>query len=142
MIEALETPRLMADGNDAIREAADLSVNPTAAGGISPGTDVDMYRVTVGRYDRLSIDVDRRGSTSFDGYLRLFNRAGTQLASNDNGAAEAEALGRSPYLAHTFPTAGTYYIGVSGRGNRTYNAVTGSGDRAGSTGTYRITVLA
>jgi hypothetical protein len=43
-------------------------------------------------------------------------------------------------LEFTFTTAGTYYVGVSGKANRTYNATTGAGDVSSSTGGFSITL--
>jgi hypothetical protein len=45
-----------------------------------------------------------------------------------------------PYLNFVAPTAGRYYIAVSGAGNNRYNPVTGEGAIPGSTGKYTLEV--
>jgi pimeloyl-ACP methyl ester carboxylesterase len=47
---------------------------------------------------------------------------------------------KSAYAEATFAKADTYYVAVSGSNNKSYNPVTGSGDVAGSTGKYTLTV--
>ena len=74
-------------------------------------------------------------------YLRLFDSAGAQLASNDDGTAPGEAASRDSYFEYTFATAGTYYVGVSGNPNRNYSPLLGTGDVLGSTGGYILTLL-
>ena len=50
--------------------------------------------------------------------MRLFNSQGQQIDFNNDGAAPGEnTVGFDAYLRHAFPTAGTYYVGVSGFGN-------------------------
>jgi hypothetical protein len=79
-------------------------------------------------------------------YIRLFNAQGTQLDSNDNGGAPGEnTLGIDAYLRHLFPTAGTFYLGVSNSNNVSYNALSGEDDTVGggnSTGIYQLTIQA
>jgi hypothetical protein len=54
--------------------------------------------------------------------------------------APRAVAGATATLSFTLPRDGTFYFGVSGRGNAAYNVVSGSGDHAGSTGTYSVTV--
>jgi cell wall-associated NlpC family hydrolase len=75
-----------------------------------------------------------------DSYIRLFNAKGVCFASNDNAAAPGEVASLDSYIEYNFVNSGTYYVGVSGNGNRSYNAVTGDGDAAGSTGAYTVTI--
>src|SRR5205823_5523662 len=76
---------------------------------------------------------------NLDTYLRVFNSAGTQLAANNDGAAPGETASKFSYLSYRFATAGTYYVGVSLNPNKSYNAITGTGDVAGgTTGAYRL----
>ena len=77
---------------------------------ISPSTDVDMYQFTAEAEQRISFDVDRPAGSILDAYIRLFDSAGTQLASNDNAAGPGEPSSTEPYLQYTFNTSGTYYI--------------------------------
>ncbi len=128
------------DGNDRLATAAAIPINSTYLHqDITFATDVDMFKFTARAGQRLGFDVDTNGSP-LNGYMRLFNAAGTQLAANDNGAAPGETLHVSPYIEYTFATAGTYYVGISGKGNQNYNLTTGSGDTAGSTGAFTLTM--
>jgi hypothetical protein len=134
------------DGDDQISEAGRIST-PTNGGSktisavISPSRDVDMYAVSVTAGTRLGFDIDHPSGSTFDSYLRLFDKNGNQLAANRDASAPGEGATSDSYLEYTFPTAGTYYIGVSSIGNVSYNALTGDGDNAGSTtGAYSLTV--
>src|SRR6185295_5078493 len=76
--------------------------------------------------------------------LRIFNAQGQELAFNDNAAAPGETqVGFDAYIRFTFPTTGTFFVGVSNANNTLYNAVTGDGDTAGgfnSIGDYQLTI--
>lgn len=100
--------------------------------------DVDLYRIKLAAGQSVTIDVDARSlaaTSTLDSVLRLFNAAGRQLASNGDAAGSADSL-----LAFTAPTAGTYYVGVSGAGNEAYTVKRAGSGRAGSTGAYEITL--
>ncbi len=110
---------------------------------IGPATDVDMYAFTVVGTQRLGFDTDRQSVWAPNTYLRLFDAAGTQLASNDDGSGfdpEGGIGSGESYLEHWFSAAGTYYIGVSGAPNSGYNPLTGTGDVNGDVGWYDLTV--
>jgi hypothetical protein len=129
------------DPNDQIAEAVQTALGSTVSGTISSSNDVDMFKFTVRRGQRVGFDVDRAAGSNFDSFIRLFNASGVQLASNNDGAAPGEGGSTSAYLEFTFSTAGTFYLGVSANPNRTYNPRTGAGDVAGgSTGGYRLTL--
>ena len=88
----------------------------------------DVYEVTVGVGQTLTADLDFAvgvlGGPSFDSELRLFNAAGTELATNDDSLAANGGLGSEPGFAsdtsadafltwvNTTATAQTYYIRV------------------------------
>lgn len=138
-------PRLLmtADPDDQIRDAISLGTITTPVtrnDSINVPIDVDIYRVDVSAGQRLSFDIDRPAGSRLDSYLRLFNSAGQQLAFNDDGAAPGEVRGLDSYLEYTFASSGSYFLGVSGYRNQTYNAVTGLGDRNGSTGNYGLVI--
>jgi len=104
--------------------------------GRSGAKDVDLYRVTLLAGQRLIVDIDARslaGSSTLDSYVRLFNSTGRQLAYNDDLGVSYDS-----YLAFTAPTAGTYYVGVSGYGNVSYTPTRDASGRNGSTGVYQI----
>ena len=132
----------VADPNDQLSEAVNMgaiTATPrTELGTIDNAKDVDMFRFTVTAGQRLSFDVDVTGR--FDSVIRLFNASGVQLASNDDGAAPGESSSLESYLTYTFTSGGTFYLGVSGYGNSSYNPTTGAGDTNGSTGDYSLTV--
>lgn len=149
-IDALE-PRVLfsavpvaddGDPNDQLSEAEDLGTLGEASdftGSIDPETDVDLLRFTVAAGQKVTFDLDAEDSL-LDSYLRLFDADGVQIASNDDGAAPGEEDTYESFLEYTFTTAGTYYLGISGYGNTSYDASTGSGDSDGSTGGYALTV--
>ena len=140
----------LSDLNDQISEAIATAVGETIGGVISPTQtspdpeaevgDVDMFRFTVAAGQRVGFDIDRPAGSSLDSWIRLFDAAGTQLAFNDDGAAPGEGASTESYLEYTFASAGTYYLGVSGFRNASYNPLTGVGDAAGSTGAYTLTL--
>jgi hypothetical protein len=138
----------VADPDDTIAEVAARTANIKTVGQSADFTldnpqDVDLVKVTVVKGQKIGFNVDGRNGSNLDTYLRIFNSSGTQLAANDNAAAPGEAAGKFSYLSYTFNTAGTYYVGVSLAPNKSYSAVTGSGDVNGvaPTGAYRITLL-
>src|SRR6187397_336403 len=145
-LEQLEGRWLMAnDLDDSIGEATVLSSNilsaatpVSASDSISPDIDVDMYRIRVSAGQIIDIDIDTplNGPGGLASYLRLFNSAGQQLASNNDGAAPGEnVIGFDAYLRFTFASTGNYYIGVSNVNNSQYDPITGNGDIAGGQNT-------
>ena len=65
-----------------------------------------------------------------DTELRLFDVEGNELAANNDGAASDEVFSRDPFIEYTATESGTYYVGVSQLGNRSYDpfvARSGSG---------------
>ena len=111
-----------------------MSDDRSASGTLHSATDVNLYAVTVQSGQRVAFDVDTAGGATLDSELRLFDSAGNELASNNNGAAPNESALSDSYLPFTFSTGGTYYVGVSGSGNAGYDAVTGGGDTSGAVG--------
>ncbi len=109
-------------------------------GGLVVGdTDVDLYAftpTTTGAYD-IRTNTSQEGSA--DTYLRLFDAGGNQLASNDN----ADSTTTASYVRADLTAGVTYYVGVSGTGNSTYDPVDGTGTTdATSTGLYTLSVAA
>jgi len=100
--------------------------------------DVDFYRVSLQAGQQFVIDIDARslaGSSTLDSYVRLFDASGRQLASNDDFGGSIDS-----YLVYTAPTAGTYFVGVSGYGNAAYTPMQDNSGRNGSVGTYQISI--
>jgi subtilisin family serine protease len=136
---SLSSPPL--EPNDSIAQATVVetsvgseSFEGSVGDGAYGAADVDLFRVTLGAGQTLTADVaaDSTGS-SLDSYLRLFDAAGRQLATNDDYGGSLDS-----FLSFSAPAAGTYYVGLTGYGNSQYQpSVAGSG-RAGSTGRYRL----
>ena len=101
--------------------------------------DVDFYQFHMDIGDRVTIDVDGASKSTLDSVIRLFDATGKQVAVNDNGVAPGEKAGVDSYLSYIATAAGTYYLGVSGKGNETYDALS-LGNRQGpaSTGGYHM----
>lgn len=101
----------------------------------SPDQDVDLVRIDVQQGARVTVNVATStiGST-LDSYLRVFDAAGRQVA------ATASMGGGNSQLTLTDLAEGAYFIGVSGAGNQTYDAVIPGLTAAGSTGTYELSI--
>jgi uncharacterized repeat protein (TIGR03803 family) len=98
---------------------------------ISNPTDVDMFRFTVRAGQEVTLAITRPDG-KLASLLRLFNAKGQQLAKSGGG--------QDAVLTYRFRSGGTYYVGVSGRGNARYSPLTGAGDQPGSVGDYTITL--
>jgi hypothetical protein len=141
---------LNADVDDQISEAISIQLQNDAPAVISAtinvAVDVDMYKFQAAAGQSIDFDIDTatNGPAGLNSYIRIFNGQGIQLAVNNDAAAPGESrIGFDSYLRYRFPTAGTYYIGVSNLFNPGYNPVTGAGDTAGSqnvTGDYQLRV--
>lgn len=133
------------DPDDQLSEATMLSAVPpkrVVSASIEQSGDVDMYAFTVSAGRTLSFDIDPGATSPLpDSYIRLFDNGGSVLAENDDGAAPGEDPNTfDSYLTYTFTTPGTYYLGVSGYGNSSYDAVFGELDGASATGSYVLTI--
>ena len=110
----------------------------TDAGGVRIGPkDVDLYRITVLNTSQflVRLSTDTTAPADFDSYLRIFNSSGTEIAADDNSNGLF-----SGYTSTLSP--GTYYIGVSGKGNTTYAPGTLDSTRlTGAQGNYTMLVL-
>jgi hypothetical protein len=104
--------------------------------GLYQSRDVDLYTVQVAAGQAVSVTTSQPpGGQSMLTYLRLFDAAGHELTSGGFTYTSATIPG------YVFSTAGTYYIGVSGYYNSSYDPnVGGSGYYAYSTGDYSISV--
>ena len=105
------------------------------------GRDVDMLRFDLGTGDRVIVDIDTPDASGLDSVLRLFDENGLELAFSDDDEAPDEDVGTSDsYIDFVAPVAGTYFVGVSGAGNETYDANDASTALNGSTGEYDILI--
>jgi subtilisin family serine protease len=137
---------LTPDAEDTIHAAKVFSLQELISiGGRVPGIigdgsfgsrDVDFYGAELEAGKTYTIDIDARSlatPSTLDSVLRIFDASGRQLARNDDFNRSYDS-----FLRFTPKTTGTYYVGVSGYRNSSYNAVSGAGRRVGSTGTYEI----
>jgi len=96
-----------------------------------------LYKLTVSQAD---VDAGRvytfeTSQLSFDGFIRLFNAAGTQLAYDDDSGDDGDRL------VYKFTTAGVYYLGISSYNNRNYDPMDAdSGSGGYSSGSYTLTI--
>jgi hypothetical protein len=156
---------------DVLSAAAPVSLFPgvrtTVSASIGDGTqgpnDVDLYRVHLTQGQLLTADVDAQNGdggppmSTLDSYLRVFDSAGVELASNGDGTdPDTQTVGPDSILRYQAPTEGDYYVGVSGSPNVTYDPVAGlnvvftpvggggpgGGGPGGSTGPYSLKLTA
>jgi len=105
--------------------------------GLYGALDVDMYEVYVDDAGDLlvaDIDADEIGS-ELDSILRVFDSSGVEVARNDDSGDWLDS-----YVSFVAPSAGTYYVGVSGYPNDLYDAWEAGSGGAGSVGTYDLTL--
>lgn len=132
--------RIGAAGLGAMTESRDLV---GFIGSASP-LDVNMYSFSVIAGQRVIFDIDRPSGSALNSHFRLFDSNGTQLAFSDNQSAPSESSPTADsWLAYTFSTAGTYYIGVSSSGNSTYDPVDyfRPGESGSTTGSYNLEII-
>jgi hypothetical protein len=120
------------DGSEALSASGRIGVDfgTTQVG----ASDVDMFKFSTASAGVVTIQVASNQTTpeDFDSFLRLFNASGGVLASNDDSGG----TGFSRISIALQP--GTYYVGLSGAGNSSYDPAGSSGRTAGATGTYTI----
>ncbi|MCA9166590.1 MAG: pre-peptidase C-terminal domain-containing protein [Planctomycetales bacterium] len=140
----VETLSLKREQNDTIPEPARASytqgfiVSNGSIGdnsvlfGNDAGRDVDMVQLQLTSGQALTVDLTQDMSNLnplFGGQIRLFNADGDVVASSGTGS-----------LSLNVTNDGTYFVGISGAGNTTYDPfVQGSGAR-GLTGDYRLQI--
>ncbi|MBW3543204.1 MAG: pre-peptidase C-terminal domain-containing protein, partial [Planctomycetes bacterium] len=96
--------------------------------------DVDVFRLQAEAGGTLVATTSLpSGGASMDTMLRLFDASGNALALDDDGGT-----GFYSQLSYTFSTAGTYYLGVSGFANRSYNPNSAGSGVSGSIGDYQL----
>jgi uncharacterized repeat protein (TIGR01451 family) len=109
--------------------------------GLQPNL-VDLIKFQLNAGDRVSLDIDASNlGSSLDSVLRLFNSTGTQLAVSDDNSAPGESSTLDSYINFTALVTDTYYIGVSGYSNFSYNPlVDGSDASSSSSGNYTLEI--
>ncbi|AFZ51399.1 Ig-like domain-containing protein [Dactylococcopsis salina] len=100
--------------------------------------DVDLYRVTLAKGQQLSAEINTDNSSSLDSILRIFDQNGTEVALNDDQKNDST----DSLVKFTVEDAdrATYFVGVSGFDNRTYNPNLENSGTKGSTGEYNLTL--
>ncbi len=112
---------------------ASVLVNQQIGDGTFTSKDVDLYQFSGNGGDLITVDVTR--TTGFH-YARLFNASGTQLAIDGFSGPNSNAR----ITGFRLPAAGSYYIGVSGYSNGSYDPNTADSGFAASTGAYQLKV--
>ncbi|MDP7637180.1 MAG: DVUA0089 family protein, partial [Phycisphaerae bacterium] len=133
----------VSEPNDILAQAVDSGLNGTGdaifSGTIGDGAvgarDVDLFALQVEAGMVLSADIDawENGST-LNSLLRVFDADGNELTFND------DIHGSDSFIEYALTRAGTYYVGVSGFGNFSYDPLAAGGELAGSTGDYILTM--
>ena len=147
---------LLVEPNDTFSQALNTglsSTNPgsfssTGAIGDNPNVnsalDVDLIKFDLNAGDNVTIDIDTASlNSSLDSYLQLFDAAGNLLAVNNDAPAPGETSSpdfHDSYLNFTATVSGTYYFGVSGSNNFSYNPVIEGSGTPGSTGAYNVSL--
>jgi Ca2+-binding RTX toxin-like protein len=121
------------DKSDDLRDE-DRSLRVSFAGFLDSLSDVDMVRIDLIKGDAVVIDVNGLGGLGT--VLRVFTDAGTPIGFDDDSG-----VGEDPELTFFAPATDDYYIGISGEGNGTYNALDGSGTvSAAATGAFEVII--
>jgi len=97
-------------------------------------TDVDFFNFSTVSKGIVTVRVATNAAApeDFDTFLRVFNAAGVQIASDDNSGGGGFSLFSSQLEA------GTYYVALSGKGNETFDPAGVTARTAGATGNYSI----
>jgi Subtilase family/Calx-beta domain len=98
-------------------------------------TDVDIFRIQTAYDGNVTIRTLPRDDINVDTVLRLFDGTGQQLDLNDNNGGGNTRYSR----IDRFLQAGTYYVGVSGAANDSYDPNNAGSGSASETGNYSIT---
>ena len=128
---ATATPAIIPGGGDGTVTFAGRTIGD----GVQAGLDVDIYRLDMPRGGLISARVFAQQlptPSTLDGVLRLFDAAGQELAIND------QFFGNDPFIDFFVPSAGVYYVGVSGFGNEQYLPLVPASGQTQSVGNYDL----
>ena len=124
---------LSSNNSGVVSFSGKIGDNPNVAP-VAPGLDVDFFEVQLDEGDRLIIDNDAQAiGSELDSTLRLFNSSGDEVAEDRY----------RDLLNFTASESDTYFIGVSGSYNDSYNPFlegSGWGSTYRSTGEYTIEI--
>ena len=107
------------DETDALRDEG-RSHRVQYIGNLEDGFDVDMARMDLTKGDVVVVDVNGLNGNSTT--IRVFNPSNTQIGIDDLAGAASD-----PELIFGAPSAGAYYVAISGDGNASYNPADGTG---------------
>ena len=117
-----------AEPNGALEEAQAIENNVTVTG-IVTSEDVDLFKVAMGKGERLAVEVEalRLGTTLFDPYIAILDSKRFELAAVD----DAPLVKQDGVLSIVTPEAGDYFVLVressyGGNGNCRYRMHIGS----------------
>ncbi len=103
--------------------------------GVQEAFDVDLYRFTLASGTVVNaISKPKSGGDALNAVLRLFDATGNQIAVSDPASRDDAGL------TYRATTAGDYYLGVSGSGNKNYSATTLGLGSFGDQGDYSLTL--
>jgi hypothetical protein len=109
--EAQET-----EPNDSLEQAGKIETPVTVNGRIQKSGDLDYFRLTTTKGQRLVMEVRaRRLESPLDSIITLLNATGQRLAENDDTTDLSEGLithHADSYLAYTFPADGDYLLRI------------------------------
>ena len=125
---AIEPPDSLGQANDLLlASGASTTVAMQIGDGPFPARDVDFFRMVLVAGEVLKVSTPN--GPGFDGFLQVFDEAGSQVTYTDD----------TP-LSFTVQRTGVYALGFSAYGNRSFNPlVAGSGNDA-PTGSLNLTV--
>ena len=114
---------------------ANIAVPGMVGDGANGAKDVDLYQLTLGTGEQLSVVLNG----VFYGQIRFFNAAGQQVGTQFGPYVNPGTTSQAGQF--TAPAAGTYYVGITGYSNTSYDpTVAGSGTNASYTGAYTLTL--
>lgn len=97
--------------------------------------DVDIYRFSLSAPGNVTIELgsNPNNPANFDSFLRLFDESGNELVFDDDGVSQG-GFSR----LETSLDVGTYYVGVSGFENSSYDPNVADSGTSGTTGNYAL----
>jgi hypothetical protein len=136
VLERLEDRTLLTGHSLATATALNLDYGApsTVAGFLQAAQDVDLYSLRLQTGDTVTAGVAaQQNGSGLDGVLRVFDSVGRPIAFNN------DFYGRDPQLTFQAAAAGTYYVGVSGFPETTYDpAQAPTGGAGSSSGLYDL----
>ena len=109
---------------------------------LETATDVDMFKFTVTEEGQW-LSIELLTTQAMQGQMRIFDSNGNEISrvTNFTRGPGGTAGHESGYLEKQFLTLGTYYVGVSGAGNTTYDPKSDNGRTRVSSTDYTLTIL-